>query len=272
MIDIYVQSTATATPFEEGFEGPAFLPNGWTLNNPDNDETWVEISVIGSGGTNSDVARVDNFTYNAAGEEDYFETEVFYIDGGMATMSFDLAKVQYSTTYQDSLAVLISDDCGVSWSTIYAKGGDDLETSSTSTNNWSPTLASHWRKEEVDISAYLGENVSFRFVNITGYGNSTYIDNINVTSDLSIGENDQVHFSIFPNPTGGNATLSVSNQLDNNSRVVITNQVGQTVKVIDADAFLNNKVAIDLTPYQRGVYFVTVYTIDLNTTKRIVKN
>lgn len=272
MIDIYVQSTATATPFEEGFEGPAFLPNGWTLNNPDNDETWVEISVIGSGGTNSDVARVDNFTYNAAGEEDYFETEVFYIDGGMATMSFDLAKVQYSTTYQDSLAVLISDDCGVSWSTIYAKGGDDLETSSTSTNNWSPTLASHWRTEEVDISAYLGENVSFRFVNITGYGNSTYIDNINVTSDLSIGENDQVHFSIFPNPTGGNATLSVSNQLDNNSHVVITNQVGQTVKVIDADAFLDNKVTIDLTPYQRGVYFVTVYTNDLNTTKRIVKN
>ncbi|MDG1334121.1 MAG: S8 family serine peptidase [Crocinitomicaceae bacterium] len=271
-VDIYVQVVATATPFEEDFQATGFLPVGWTLNNPDNDDTWEEVSVTGASGASTDAAFVNNYAYNAVGEEDYIETEIFYIDGGMAMLSFDLAKVQYSNTYKDSLAVQISDDCGATWATIYAKGSGTLETANTVTSNWSPGSANDWRNETVDISSYLGENVTFRFINITGYGNSTYIDNINVMSDLSIGENDQVHFSLYPNPTNGTATLAISNQLDDDSKVVITNQLGQTLEVLPSSALLGNEVAINLTSYQRGVYYVTVYAGGLKTTKRIVKN
>ena len=271
-VDLYVQVDPTPTPFEEDFEAAGFLPNGWTLVNPDADDTWEEVSVTGPSGTNTDAVYVNNYAYNAAGEEDYFETEIFYIDGGMATVSFDLAKVQYSDNYKDSLAVQISDDCGATWVTIYTKGSGDLETSSTSTGNWSPSSGNDWRNEVVDISSYLGQNVSFRFINITGYGNSTYIDNINVMSDLSIGENDQVHFSLYPNPTKGTAILAISNQLDVNSKVVITNQLGQTLEVLSSNDLLNKEVIINLSSYQRGVYYVTVYADGLKTTKRVVKN
>lgn len=272
MIDIFVQVDGTATPFEEDFEAAGLLPIGWTLNNPDSDETWEEASVTGSGGTTTEALFVNNYVYNSSGEEDYFETEIFYIDGGMASLSFDLAKVQYSDNYKDSLAVLISDDCGVTWATIYAKGSGDVETANTSTGNWSPSSANDWRNEVVDISSYLGQNVTFRFVNITGYGNSTYIDNINVMSDLSIGENDQVHFSLYPNPTKGTTTLAISNQLDDDAKVVITNQLGQSLEVISSNALTGNEVTINLSQYQRGVYYVTVYTNGLKTTKRVVKN
>ncbi|MCJ8291066.1 MAG: S8 family serine peptidase [Crocinitomicaceae bacterium] len=270
-LDLYVQATATATPFIEDFQAAGFMPSVWSINNPDNDYTWEEVTVTGPSGAGTDAAFVNNYSYNAAGEEDYFETEIFSIAGGMALLSFDLAKVQYSNL-DDSLAVQISGDCGVAWTTIYAKGGATLETAGSSTGNWSPSSANDWRNEVIDISSFLGQNVMFRFININGYGNSTFIDNINVTSDLSIGENDQVHFSIFPNPTGGTATLSVSNELGGNARIVITNQVGQTVQVMQTDAFLNNQTTIDLTKYQRGIYFVTVYTDGLSTTKRIIKN
>ena len=187
-------------------------------------------------------------------------------------MSFDLAKVQYSSNLEDSLAVQISGDCGTTWTTIYAKGGATLETAGSSAGNWSPSSASDWRNEIVDLSGFLGQDVMFRFININGYGNATYVDNINVTSDLSIDEKDQVHFSIFPNPTDGTATLTISNDVGANSRVVITNQVGQTVQVTETEAFLNNESLIDLTRYDRGVYFITIYSNDASTTKRIVKN
>ncbi|MFK7785972.1 MAG: choice-of-anchor J domain-containing protein, partial [Crocinitomicaceae bacterium] len=272
MVDIFVQVDGTVTPFVEDFQATGFLPTGWSLNNPDNDDTWEEESVTGSNGSNTDAAYVNNYSYNAVGEEDYFETELFMIGGGVATLTFDLAKVQYSNTYKDSLAVQISDDCGASWTTIYAKGSDDIETANTSTSNWSPSSANDWRNEVVDISSYLGSNVSFRFINITGYGNGTYIDNINVMSDLSIGENDQVHFSLFPNPTKGLATLAISNPLDENSKVVITNQVGQVIQELTDADLLNQHITIDLNAVQSGVYYITVYTNDLKTTKRIVKN
>ena len=273
VLNLFVQTTATGTPFIENFQSAGFLPSLWSFSNPDNDITWEEATITGSNGAVTDAAFIDNYSYNSPGEEDYFETEIFSLGGGMALLSFDLAKVQYSDSYNDSLAVQITGDCGSTWTTIYGKSGPTLATAgSSTTNDWEPSSANEWRNEVVDISSYIGQNVIFRFINITGYSNSTYVDNINVTSDLSIGENDQVHFNIFPNPTGGKATLSISNELGSDSLVVITNQVGQTIQVIEREAFLNNQLAIDLSNYQRGVYFVTVYTDDLKTTKRIVKD
>lgn len=271
-LNFYVQGTVTATPFVEDFEAAGFLPNGWVLNNPDNDDTWEEASVTGANGFGTDAAYVNNYGYNATGEEDYFETEIYAIAGGMATLTFDLAKAQYSATFTDSLTVEISGDCGATWTAIYAKGGATLATAPNTTSNWSPASSTQWRNEVVDISSYLGQNVSFRFINITGYANGTYVDNINVTSNLSIGENDQVHFSIFPNPTNGMAKLAVSNELGTDAVVLITNQVGQTVQRLTGDSFLNNETSIDLMKLDRGVYFVTIYSNGVKTTKRIVKN
>ena len=133
-------------------------------------------------------------------------------------------------------------------------------------------MSFYWRNEIVDLSSFLGQDVMFRFININGYGNATYVDNINVTSDLSIDKSDQVQFSIFPNPTDETATLTISSDLEASCRIVITNQVGQTVKVIESESFLNNESLIDLSRYERGVYFITVYSGDASTTKRIVKN
>ena len=268
VLNFYVQATATATPFIEDFEAAGFLLPGWSLDNPDGSNTWEEVNVTGPNGTPTDAAFVDNFVYNASGEEDYFETEIFEIGGGTATLTFDVAKKQFSAALSDSLAVQISDDCGGTWSTIYAKGGTTLETTPSGSGNWSPSAAGDWRNEVVDISNYLG-NVMFRFININDFGNSTYIDNINVSSDLSIDDNDLVHFSIYPNPTNGTTTLSVSSELGANSSIVITNQVGQTIKT---QSFLNNESTIDLTQYAKGVYFITVYADGLSTTKRIIKN
>jgi hypothetical protein len=271
VLNFFAQGTASTTPFTEDFEATGFLPNGWSLVNPDSGITWEETAVTGSNGFATQAAFINNYSYNASGENDYFETEIFAVGGTYATLTFDLAKAQYNS-FSDSLVVQISADCGTTYTTIYAKTGTVLATVPSTTSNWTPNSSNNWRNESVDISSYLGQDVSFRFINITDYSNSTYIDNINIASNLGIDDLDQIHFSLFPNPTNGNVQLLVSKDVSNETEILVTNQLGQIIQTLSVDVFKNNQTTIDLTNYDRGVYFVTIVSNGASTTKRIVKN
>ena len=81
-----------------------------------------------------------------------------------------------------------------------------------------------------------------------------------------------ISLSVFPNPTKGTSTLAISNPLNDQSRVVITNALGQVIQTLTSSELLANEITLNLTPYESGIYFVTVYTGALTTTNRIVKN
>jgi PKD repeat protein len=49
---------------------------------------------------------------------------------------------------------------------------------------WEPGSGNDWRTETIDLTDYLGSSVVFHFVNVSGYGNSLFIDNINVETIL----------------------------------------------------------------------------------------
>ncbi|MFK5088299.1 hypothetical protein ACI4A4_27595, partial [Klebsiella pneumoniae] len=89
------------------------------------------------------------------------------------------------TGYSDSLVVLISTDCGSTFSRIYAKGGGTLSTAGSGANNFVPT-AGQWRTETIDLAAYIGQSVIIDFQNINGYGNKLYIDNVNVKGTVAV--------------------------------------------------------------------------------------
>ncbi len=271
VLNFYVQGAATSTPFLEDFEGAGFLPNGWSLVNPDTDLTWVEASVIGSAGTPTQAAYVNNYSYNSSGEVDYFETETFSIGGTIATMTFDLSKAQYSGTYDDSLKVGISSDCGSTWTTIYAKGGSTIATVGNVTGNFSPSSANDWRNESVDLSAYAGQSVIFRFINVTDYSNSTYVDNINITSNLSVNEYSPLNVGIYPNPTIEKFTLAIGNLKQTDFEVVIMNNVGQIVKTISPIEFQNNTTQVEISNFANGVYYIHVQAGDFTVVKKLIK-
>ena len=91
-----------------------------------------------------------------------------------------MAYARYNGSYFDELRIDISTDCGSTFNQIYFKSGTTLATVGDQTSNWSPSDANEWRKDSIDLNAYLGQEVVFRFVNINGYGQNLYIDNINV--------------------------------------------------------------------------------------------
>lgn len=91
----------------------SFPPYGFAIGNPDNDDTWEERIVPGATGIITTAAYVNNYSYNAPGEEDYFETRVYDLTGfTAATLTFDAAYAAYSAVYEDALRVDVSVNCG----------------------------------------------------------------------------------------------------------------------------------------------------------------
>jgi PKD repeat protein len=101
-------------------------------------------------------------------------------------MTFDVAYAAYDATYTDGLQVLISTDCGTTWTSLYNKTGTtvatgNLPTAAATTASFVPTTA-QWRTETINLNTYVGNaGAILAFRNLADYGNNLYIDNINIT-------------------------------------------------------------------------------------------
>lgn len=171
---------AQLPPYVEGFVSTTFLPLGWSGVNVGNPSYfWKRSATVGHNSTES--AYFDNFNYTVNNDQDEMRTMGINFSGYTSlSMTFDVAYARYNTTRSDTLEVLVSNDCGATWTQIYLKGGAALSTAANQTSAFVPTNA-QWRNETVNISAYAGmNNVLFAFRNHGRHGNNLYIDNINI--------------------------------------------------------------------------------------------
>ncbi|MEY3369283.1 MAG: hypothetical protein RI973_2438, partial [Bacteroidota bacterium] len=203
-------ATAIATPdYFEGFEGTVFPPDHYLLLNPDSLETWQRVVRTGATGSNSNVLFVDNYTYNGNGAEDMIQSIPVDLSAAIApALSFNVAYAYYDDTYFDGLRVEVGTECG--WengAVIYEKFKDQLATAGSQGDVFNPSSAAQWRKELIDLSQFIGEKIVLRFINVNGYGNSMYLDNIRVFEMMppvaeilssldSVCDNKQVIFSV----------------------------------------------------------------------------
>lgn len=182
-----LQQSAAALDVIETFESGVFPPALWTSINDDNDEGWEEVTVTQADGTNGTAARVNNYFYSAAAntpiEDELFTIPVDLTSATDPFFSFDIAYTYYqagTTQYLDGLRVELSDNCGANFTEIiYDKFGDDLITVPAQSGSFTPSEASQWRNEAIDLSPYIGNIVMIKFINISGYGNNLHIDNVN---------------------------------------------------------------------------------------------
>jgi len=274
VLDFYAFTEATQLDFSEDFETNGFPPPAWTIENPDNDMTWEErVGITGSDGNASVTAFVNNYSYNAAGELDSFVTEIFDLTTATSSLfTFDLAKAQYSTTYTDGMRVEVSIDCGANYTVVYDKTGLDLSTlPGYVTSNWVPTSASDWRNEQIDLGAFLGENVMFKFVNICGFGNSTFVDNINVTGTLGVAENLlERAISLYPNPAKNEVNIVVNSDTYNSLEVQVVNNLGQVLQSIETNGESSNIIRLDVSNRASGFYFVNINADGVKVSKKLL--
>ena len=95
---------------------------------------------------------------------------------------FDVAYAQYDGTENDQLDVMISDDCGTTWTNMYSKAGTALMTTAPVTPGVFTPTGSQWRKDTVDLAGYANKDILVKFVGTSDFGNNMYLDNINLKS------------------------------------------------------------------------------------------
>lgn len=185
----YVSSAGQLLPHNQGFESQTFPPLQWiNIDGGSDSKVWQRTTAASGFGTSTASMYFDNYNIDSQGNYDEIQTpklDLFAYSN--AKLYFDVAYQPYSTTtYIDSLQVLVSANCGASFNPVYTKTGNTLSTvSGVNTSNFVPTAA-QWRRDSIDLTPYTGlNNVIISFRNIGYYGNNLYIDNVNVTGVIN---------------------------------------------------------------------------------------
>jgi serine protease len=180
-------------PLVEGFQGAAWPPVNWVDDNKFNDSIhYVRATTCGGFGLSSASLLFDNYYLDASGIRDGFHAPKVNMSAvSQASLSFDVAYARYDATYSDSLRVMLSTNCGQTWSQIYFKGGTTLATAPDYTVDLFVPTSTEWRKETINITSFAAGqgNVLINFENHGHYGNGIYIDNVNITYSTSSAPN-----------------------------------------------------------------------------------
>ena len=172
---------AGTLPLSEGFQNTAFPPAGWSLINPNNNGEWIRTPSAGGYGQSSASAAFDNYNDDERGDFDFLVTPIYNFNGvSNPRLKFDYAYAQYNATFADSLIVAYSINCGENFIFLWGKGGSNLATAPNHTVDFVPT-SGEWATDSIDLSNLAGQaTVQLAFVNVSGYSNWLYIDNVNL--------------------------------------------------------------------------------------------
>jgi PKD repeat protein/photosystem II stability/assembly factor-like uncharacterized protein len=214
---------------------------GFTIINPDNGITWEPVNITTCEQNNDTAYFVNNFEYSGYGiDEIQLPVNLDLTHLEQPILNFRVAYAPYydGGFFIDSLKVLVSDDCGSSFQTIFRSGGEALSTtlSGNGPNNlyeyevFSPQNCEEWRSIALDLSAFAGKYITVKFLNQSGYGNNLYLDDIVLTGTnvvaTQIPEKD-TRFWVQPNPIVGNAWAQGHSLHNEQLKVEIFNTTGQ---------------------------------------------
>ncbi|WP_028870847.1 T9SS type A sorting domain-containing protein [Psychroserpens burtonensis] len=247
-----IESTAVMEDFET-----EFVPQNWTLNTTGN-FTWTYNNTVGGFGTTTNSMSVNNFVVSDVGAycDAIIPINLSNTSTSNSTLTFDVAYALYADNYADALEVLVSTDCGETYTSVYNKLGADLATAPNTTEQFVPT-ADQWRTESIDLSAYIGsDSVFIAFRNINGYGQVVYVDNINLGSTLGVEETILNTLTVFPNPVSSSGALTVKNNLEDDIEFKLFSIQGKLV----GTRFTQSNTPIPLAPWNlsTGVYLYSI--------------
>ena len=259
----YINVTAPqAIPFTEGFVTTA-SPANWENYDAGNDGTvWEHSTLAGGFGASSQSVYFDNYNNDVNRKRDELRTPKFDFSSSIHPMlTFDRAYARYSSVNNDTLAVLISTDCGTSYTPLYVKGNTALATAPDNTSSLFVPTSTQWKKDTIDLLAYAGEaSVMLAFQNRGFYGQGLYLDNINLYNSLITNVKDidnRNNISVYPNPSSGNVTLNLFSAIKENYHLEIFNAIGKKIyseQLIDFNGSL--KKEINLMSFGKGLYIL----------------
>ncbi|WP_207510679.1 M43 family zinc metalloprotease [Longitalea luteola] len=272
----FLYTLPVAPPLTESFEGSVFPPGHWDLVNPDQNVTWSRTTAAAKTGTASAVIR--NFEYPFNAQKDYLRLPVMNITSGdSAFMTFQVAAAvvtdpKDSVNAFDTLEVLLSKDCGATFTSLYKKGGSDLITRAAATPTSFVPNAAEWRKDSVNLTPYINDGpILLAFASTNQHENNIYLDDINVYS-LTINPVLKTKgFMITPNPTTGMITVQFYPYPAFIKGINIFSSAGEKLASQRLNSTGSSGYTFDLSRYASGVYIVQVVLGDKVITQKVIK-
>ncbi len=192
-------------------------------------------------------------------------------------LEFSWAHARADEFVDNALVFEVSTDCGLTWEKVVDKKGEEL----ASTDNQDPSrffipLASQWKKEKFDLSAFNGApELLLRAAITTGGGQSLFLDDVRIfrSPKVSVADENQVNvFGVSPNPASDRVTIQVQLSLAADVNLSLIDLFGRKILQsrypnLQAGAHqLEVSLPNDMAP---GTYIVNVQTAKGATTAKL---
>jgi hypothetical protein len=253
--------------FFEDFSAATFPPAGWDLIGYNKYSYISRDAGAGAYGSNSGSLKMGNYTAEQeinANQVDYAMLPQIDLQSiAQASLEFSMAYAQYNAGMSDRMKLLVSADCGNSWSTVFDQAGATLSTAPPTTAPFVPQ-GTEWKTEAISLDAYAGQNVMLMFTFVSASGNDVYLDDlILLTVPLGIGEADQAAFSLYPNPASDHINIR-PREPGMVVEVLVHDMLGRQVSHTQN---ASTPLQLDVSALPAGVYMVTLRN-DGNTSHR----
>ncbi|MEO6132334.1 MAG: PKD domain-containing protein, partial [Saprospiraceae bacterium] len=260
--------------------------DNFTIVNPDNTITWEPIVLTNCEPEGNTAYWVHNYIYSSYGQDQIMlPANLDLTQTQNPTLSFSVAYAPYfdGNYFIDSLLVLLTNNCGKSYHTIFRSGGAELSTTTSGIGTdslyeyeeFTPQNCEEWRQVSLDLSEYAGQYVTISFLNKSGYGNNMYLDNI-LLDGMAVAINNpvqSVHLKLSPNPTSGDVILSGEGIFQSTLTINVFSSTGTRVlgkKIIPVGEHWKETLSLKNLP--TGVYLLKVNSDKgLLWTEKIVK-
>lgn len=268
--------------FAEYFDSGDLLEKEWETENPNGDFSW-EVQTVASGLPDNKAAVIPIYGSNSLGYRDrLISAPVDLRNQTEAYLMFKHAYAQYQNGISDSLIVYISDDCGGSWTRIFAGGEDgngSFATHPITTSKFVPANTDDWCGGSfgspcagIDISAWAGQaNVKFAFESFSFISQNIYLDDVRVASVLSRtdNQNDMADIEIYPNPSDGHIQIRSKN-IYGNFILRLNNLQGKAVYEDDIQLTKDNYLSLALPDLPAGMYLMNLVGDSQVVTRKLI--
>lgn len=253
----------------EEFTNTTFPPANWNVYNPDADMTWARNAIVGK--KNPGSAWFNDFANNSIDRIDDLALPNYTYSGiDSIFMTFNLANIAKTPPAStgsrlDTLSVLLSKDCGNTFTTIYKKYGEELQTVINPTVQMRQSeffpLSNQWRKDSLNLGQWLGGSESlfqlvFRFHG--NFENNLFLDDVNVRTEILPERLKKDGYMILPNPFRRSFYVWHYQQPSNLRYINVYNTVGQLVWSRQYDGNADKIIEIDLGTKAAGIYTVSL--------------
>ncbi len=259
----------------EEFTGTTFPPANWAVTNPDADMTWAHNATVGK--KNPGSAWFNDFANNTIDRRDdlgmpnykYSNIDSIFLTYNLATVT----KALPGTTgvRLDTLTVLLSKDCGNTFTTISKKWGEDLQTVNDpnfqiSLSNFIP-LSNQWKSDSLNLGRWLGATeplfkLLFRFSG--NFENNFYLDDVNVRTEVLPARLKKDGYMILPSPFTNSFGIWHYQMPSNLRYVTIYNAAGQKIWAKQFTGNAEKLITVDLANRAPGMYSVHLGYEDSN--------